>query len=63
MKNKELTAKQMIQEIVEYRLHHMTNWEFVTLAEQRLTSDLHNHTKQELEGLYKGLLLELPRWH
>ena len=63
MKNKELTAKQMIQEIVEYRLYHMTNREFVTLAEQKLTSDLDNHTKQELEGLYKGLLLELPRWH
>jgi len=63
MKNKELTAKQMIQEIVEYRLYHMTNWEFVTLAEQKLTSDLDNHTKQELEGLYKALLLELPRWH
>jgi len=63
MKNKELTAKQMIQEIVEYRLYHMTNREFVTLAEQKLTSDLDNHTKQELEGLYKGLLLDLPLWH
>ena len=63
MKNKELTAKQMIQEIVEYRLYHMTNREFITLAEQKLTSDLDNHTKQELEGLYKGLLLDLPLWH
>ena len=63
MKNKALTAKQMIQEIVEYRLYHMTNREFVTLAEQKLTSALDNHTKQELEGLYKGLLLDLPLWH